>query len=179
MKIIMRTTCERDVSEYKVIPGISFSIIEKRDAYVNFQNALGISGEDPALHLEDDIIMCDDFSNRINHVINAHANDVIQFFSMRKDDITVGTRYIRGGDFLAALCFYLPAKMSADILEYSKIWPGREKDPTGLDLMIGDYLRKERIKYLNICPNLVDHKVGKSLINSKRSSKRVSLTFRK
>jgi len=178
MKIIMRTTLERDVSEYKkAIPGVTFSIIKKHDAYENFQNALKMAGNDSALHLEDDIILGCNFIERANSFIQANKNAVIQFFSMRSEDITIGTRLIGGAKFLAALCFYLPAGMSRDILIYSYSWERRKEHPTGLDLMVADYLKKNRLKYLNICPNIVDHKVGKSLINSKRSSKRVSLTF--
>jgi len=179
MKIIMRTTLERDIFEYDKIPGILYSKIEKHDAYENFQNALLMAGNDPALHLEDDIIFNSGFIVDVNKIIGEHKASVIQFFSMRGDDLTIGTRYINGARFIAALCFYLPIGMSADILNYSYTWERREEHPTGSDLMVADYLKKEKIKYLNICPNLVDHKVAKSLINSKRSSKRVSLTFKK
>jgi hypothetical protein len=176
MKFIMRTTGDLPLQEYQVIPNLIFSCIEKRDAYLNFLNALEIAEDEAAVHLEDDIILCDDFPNKIIKVIMSYPRMPIQFFSMRKDDLTIGTRLIDGAKFLMGQCFYLPNGMSKELLEFAKNWD-RTENPTGLDLMIGDFLKGS--KYLNYCPNLVDHKIVKSRINPKRSTKRQSLTFRK
>jgi len=46
-----------------------------------------------------------------------------------------------------------------------------------LDTMIGDWLKKRKERYWVVVPNLADHQIGKSAIDSRRSSKRVSKTF--
>jgi len=179
MKIIMRTTGDRDVSEYNVIPELILSTIEEKSAYKNFINALRLAEDDSSLHLEDDIILCDNFMERIMSVIRAHEKDVIQFFTgVRDDDINIGTRYVNGSDFLWAQCFYLPAGMSKAILEFSNGWDKADSSEP-LDSMVSDYLKLKKIKYLRICPSLVDHKDGKSLINSKRNPHRTSRNFAK
>ncbi|MDR1398631.1 MAG: hypothetical protein LBJ41_01735 [Treponema sp.] len=178
LKIIMRTTGDRDIGEYlSKINNLLISRIQKRDAYENFQNALVLTKGHNAVYLEDDIILCDDFERRVKDIIKPHENEVIQFFSMRKDDIAIGTRYINGAKFMMMQCVYLPARINAELLEYSYTWD-RTGHIAGVDLMLADYLKLKKIKYLNICPNLVDHKVSKSLIDPRRSSKRQSLTFR-
>lgn len=45
--------------------------------------------------------------------------------------------------------------------------------------MIADFLKLNKINYLNIVPNLVDHQCVKSRIDPRRSTKRQSLTFNK
>ena len=43
---------------------------------------------------------------------------------------------------------------------------------------INDFSKDIKIKYWNVCPNLVDHKIMKSRIDPRRSSKRQSFTFK-
>lgn len=181
MKFIVRTTGQRDISNLiNSIPDLIVCIDDRpnNNAMTCFEKALMLAGEDCCVHLEDDIILCDDFYNRITEIINNHKDDVIQFFSMRKDDLTIGTRYVNGRKFLMGQCFYLPKGMSKNILDYYHAgWKRINEHPTGLDTMVGDYLGDNKYNYLNIVPNLVDHCIGKSLIDPRRSSKRQSLTF--
>lgn len=153
-------------------------IVDKyRNATETFLRMLDSAGQEACLFMEDDIILCDNFTERVLHEINKRPDDVIQFFSMRKDDLTIGSRYITGSKYLMNQCFYLPKGMAKEILEFAKDWKGWEKDPTGLDTLIASYLKSKKLRYWNVCPNLVDHKVQKSRIDSRRSSKRQSLTF--
>ena len=64
------------------------------------------------------------------------------------------------------------------VIDTNPTWERLDEHPTGLDLTIADYLKKTKQKYLVYCPNLADHRIGKSEIDSRRSSKRVSLTFK-
>ena len=179
MKIIMRTTGDRDVSEYnEKIPGLILSIIEERNGYKNFQNGMLLAGDEPALHLEDDIILCKNFMKRIMTVINAREKDVIQFFTgTRSDDLSKGTRYVNGSDFLWTQCFYLPAGMSAKILKFSDVYYDKDDPEMGFDSMVAEYMKSYKIKYLRVCPSLVQHKIGKSLINPRRNPNRISKHF--
>lgn len=180
MKFIMRTVGEVDLSGYlKEIPDLIVVKDKKHNAYDTFQMALNQGLGGGAVHLEDDIILCNNFINRILEIINQHPSDVIQFFSMRKDDLTVGTRYINGSKFLMGQCFYIPEYLSLSLYAYSYNWERIKEHPTGLDTMISDFLKLNKINYLNIVPNLVDHQCVKSRIDPRRSTKRQSLTFNK
>ena len=137
-----------------------------------------MAGENPCVHLEDDIVLCDNFYEKIINEIKKRPNDVIQFFSMRKDDLTVGSRYITGSKFCMNQCFYLPSGMSRELLEYGKTWKRIKEHPTGYDYLMADYFKEHKIKYWNVVPNLVDHFPMKSRINPRRSTKRQSFTFK-
>lgn len=177
----MRTVGNVDLSEYtSAIPTLEVAKDRIHNAMDTFRLSLEMAGDDPCVHLEDDIILCDDFVRRIEAEIAKRPNDVIQFFSMRKDDLTIGSRYIRGSLFCCGVCFYLPQGMSADILNFMNSWDKYDDDPTGLDTpLMSDYFKTNKIKYWNVCPNLVDHKQVKSRINPRRSTKRQSLSFGK
>lgn len=151
----------------------------KHDAMDTFKLSLEMAGDDPCVHLEDDIILCNDFVRRVEAEIAKRPNDVIQFFSMRKDDLTVGSRYIRGGAFCMNQCYYIPPGMGTKLLAYMDVWDRYDEHPTGYDILMADFFKLNGIKYWNVCPNLVDHKVAKSRINARRSSKRQSFTFEK
>jgi len=180
IKFIMRTVGKVDLTEYaEAIPDLIVCKDMKHDAMDTFRMSLAMVCDHPSVNMEDDIILCDDFYNKILEEIRKRPDDVIQFFSMRKDDLTVGSRYITGSKFMMNQCFYLPKGMSADLLAYMNEWSRFDEHPTGYDILMADYFKKNKIRYWNVCPNLVDHKVEKSRIDPRRSSKRQSLTFRR
>ena len=142
---------------------------------LNFIDALILAGDEPCLHLEEDIILTDDFINKINLVIGQRPNELIQFFSMRKADIKIGSRY--DNNYMMNQCFYLPAGYSKLIANYYNIWDKKNKFPSGSDIMINDWLKTRKEKYWISVPSLVEHRVTKSMIDKRRSSKRQSKTF--
>lgn len=150
-------------------------------AWNNYLRGLEIAGDNPTVQMDDDIELCGDFFTKLNDAIAEHPDDVIQFFSMRKDDLTIGKRYILGSKFMMQQCFYLPKGVAQGILGISQEFyddhKAGEKAPT--DLLMAEYFKRNKIKYLNWIPNLVDHNIEKSCIDPRRSSKRQSLTFRK
>ena len=178
VRFIMRTVGNVDLSEYeKEIPNLEFARDRIHDAMDTFKLSLEMAGEDAVVNMEDDIILCKDFYNKIMKEIEKRPNEVIQFFSMRNDDLTIGSRYIPGRTFCMAQCFYIPKGMSKEVLDYMNKWTRYEEEPNALDYLFADYLKENKIKYWNVCPNLVDHKIQKSRINPRRSSKRQSFTF--
>jgi hypothetical protein len=179
VKFIMRTTGDLDLSEYfKAIPGVIMCCDVDHNAMHTFKASLELAGDAPCVHMEDDIILCRDFVRRVEDEISKRPDDVIQFFSMRKDDLEIGSRYINGGSFCMGQCFYLPEGMSAELLEFMAGWGRYKEHPTGLDSpLMSDFFKVKKIKYWNVCPNLVDHKIGKSRIDPRRSSRRQSFTF--
>lgn len=180
VRYIMRTVGNVDLSEYtSAIPKLEIAKDRIHDAMDTFKLSLEMAGDDPCVHLEDDIILCDDFVRKIEAEIAKRPNDVIQFFSMRKDDLTVGSRYINGSLFCMNQCYYIPPGMGTKLLAYMDVWDRYDTEPNAYDYLMADFFKLNKIKYWNVCPNLVDHKVAKSRINPKRSSKRQSFTFRK
>lgn len=181
MKYIMRTCDGReDYADYvkKHIKNLIVIKDDGRGPMKCFERALEASEEDSAVHLEDDVILTNNFTNKIEKVILERPNMVCQFFSMRKADLQIGSRIENGSSFISALCFYLPKGMSKSLKDFFITWDRIDEHPTGLDLTPSDYMKKHKMKYYIHIPNLVDHRIGKSKIDSRRSSKRVSLTFK-
>jgi hypothetical protein len=175
--IIRAVRDRREFIDYltRALPTAEWCFDEKRDAMDTFLRALDMAGDGPALHMEDDVVLCEHFLARAAWAVMQRPNTVIQFFSMRKADLDIGSRLDR--NFMMTQCFYLPAGYSAALRAYHPDWPARHEHPTGFDIMIGDWLRLRREPYWVNVPNLVDHRVGPSLINPRRSSRRVSKTF--
>ena len=179
LQFIVRTTATggHDLTEMmKEIPELIVLVDHDHDAMANFLKAITYA-DCPIVHLEDDVELCNDFHAKITKIISDHKDDVIQFFSMRQDDLTIGTRYISGSRFMMNQCFYLPAGMGKEIAEFWKTSERQKEAGAPYDLLMADYFKSKKIKYLNWCPNLVDHLECKSRIDSRRSSKRQSLTF--
>jgi hypothetical protein len=154
----------------------------KNTSYRNAQQAWKMAGDNACVQLEDDILLCDDFVKKCINAINERPNDVIQFFSMRKKDLIEGSRYENGSNFLMHQCYYLPKGMAKKIYEYSIEFENEcEQDEhiSPNDLVTRYYFKKNKIKYWLHVPSLVDHRIAKSSIDPRRSSKRQSLTFEK
>lgn len=149
-------------------------------AWKNYIRGWRIAGEYPTVQMDDDIIFCNNFYERILTEIHKRPDDVIQFFSMRKADLSIGSRYENGSNFMMQQCYYLPAGLANELynyaIEYEKTMT--EKGcPT--DILMQKYFKSNKIKYWVVVPNLVNHIDGVSVIDKRRSSKRQSLTFRK
>ncbi len=178
MRFIIRAVKERvGFIEYlhKHLPQAEWCYDRNRNAMDTFLAAMQMAGNDPVVHMEEDIVLTKDFVPKIEAAIAERPDTVIQFFSMRKDDLLKGSRYDR--NYLMNQCFYLPAGYSTAIHDYYQFWGDKEKHPTGTDSMICDYLKAGKEKYWIHVPSLVDHRVSKSAIDPRRSSKRQSLTF--
>jgi hypothetical protein len=161
----------------KQLPSAELCIDRTRNGMDTFVAAMRMAGDDPAVHMEDDVVLCHDFVTRLEVEIAARPDNVVQFFSMRKEDETVGSRF--DNRFMMTQCFYLPAGLSRAVAEFYPGWPRLAKDPTGFDLMLGEFLQSQHMKYWIVIPNLVDHLPLKSLISKGRSTKRQSKTFGK
>jgi hypothetical protein len=179
-QIIIRAMPERsDEIAYlsAELPQAVWCIDKTCNAMDTFLDAMRLAGEQPAVHMEEDIVLTRNFQQKLDAAIAERPNDVIQFFSMRKADLTIGSRYDPGSRFMMNQCFYFPAGISKQVLEYAPLWERRREHPTGTDIMIADYLRNHKMQYWIHVPSLVQHKQLVSLIDSRRSKKRQSLTF--
>jgi hypothetical protein len=133
-----------------------------------------------AVQMEDDIILCANFQERCVAEIRQRPDELIQFFSMRKKDLTEGSRHIAGYSYLMNQCFYLPLGIAELALACFDEFERQRTDNHvgGTDSLIQYALKKSKLRYYNVVPNLVDHEVGTSAIDSRRSSRRQSLTFK-
>ena len=156
------------------LPDAEWCYDQKRDARDTFERAKRMAGADPCVHMEEDVILTKAFREKMEAAIKERPNHVVQFYTMLKDDTEKGARWI--GRFSSNLCYYLPAGLSLGVLKYCETWNGWAKHPTGIDLVIEDYRKEGKFKVWAEVPNLVQHRVSKSLLGP-RSSKRQSGTF--
>lgn len=181
MRILVRAMSQRsDCIAYlkERLPTYAEYLIDTPgNAMGGFLHALATAGDDPCVHMEEDIYLIDRFEEKLLAAIGGRPDEVIQFFSMRKADIEIGSRHEPGRTFLMNQCFYLPAGYSRMIQEYYPRWPRKEEHPTGSDLLIADWLKERREKYWIHVPSLVQHRPGRSLINPRRPQWRQSQTF--
>jgi hypothetical protein len=159
------------------IPNLEVVWDKTSNAMNTFMTACRMANDDPVIRLEDDICLTEDFLFKAYSAISERPNDVIQFFSRSKHDLTEGSRYKAGSSFSMNQCNYLPASVSAGLIEYYKIWKRKDEHPTGYDLLMADYFKDMKIKYWLHTPSLVDHAQVRSEIDPRRSRFRQSTTF--
>ena len=179
MRLIIRAVKDRfDFIEYlkKHLPQAEWCFDTDRNAMTTFLAAMRQAGQDAVVHMEEDILITHNFYEKLLSEIVQRPNEVIQFFSMRKADLTVGSRY--DTSYMMNQCVYFPAGYSALLLDYYHLWGKKAIHPTGTDIMINDFLRSRKEKYWIHVPNLVEHRIAQSRINPRRSSKRQSKTFK-
>ena len=147
-------------------------------AFETWKLVLAYAGQSPVVILEDDVTLTDNWAQKVQAAIDAHPDVVIQFFSMRGDDLTVGSRWEPGRTFLMNQCYYLPAGAAAALLAHSEEWAAQHPEhPTGYDLAMADWLKRTKQKYWLHVPSLVQHKPWRSEINPRRPRNRQSGTF--
>jgi len=183
MRIIVKAIKTRiTYIEYlkKNLPTAEFCMDVKQDAFDTFLRALDMAKNEPCIHMEEDVIITNNFLNKTKKAISEKPFNIIQFFSMRKKDLEIGSRW--DNNFLMNQCTYYPPNYSKNLLNYWQYWsklPNKlAKHPNGTDQMVCDWIKHLKIKYWIHIPNLVDHRVGKSAIDPKRAStNRQSFTF--
>lgn len=143
-----------------------------REAFVHICKDI-VKGQ-PAVMLQDDIILTSDFRNKVENVINRYPDMLINFFSLSKTLLKPHLK--KGREFCMMQCVYFPEGFSLDIVEAYKTWDGKDKYIAAIDYLTG-YAWGNNRQYMVWCPSLVQHREVKSAINPRRSSKRQSVTF--
>lgn len=160
------------------LPEVEVCFDDRGGAMQCFLKSLEMAGDDAVVNMEDDIVLASNFKVRVEAEVANRPNDVIQFFSMRKKDLTIGSRWDAGKSYLMAQCTYFPPKMSKGILAFARKYENINHKSHPLDSMVADYLHAVKRRYWIHCPSLVDHRVGKSMIDPRRAStNRQSFTF--
>jgi hypothetical protein len=158
------------------LPALEVVFDTTRHSPDTFCAALKLAGTDPILLLEDDIVLTRDFLPKVEAVRRQLHRHVINFFSMRKADLSVGSRWDRS--YLMAQCTYYPPRYAASLLAFAPGWRAtRPQDERGgSDTMVNAWLRAIRQPYWLSVPSLVQHRNAKSRLGP-RSSHRQSPTF--
>lgn len=182
MRIVIRT-CEarREYWPYlrEAAPAdAELSVDPVGGGMAHFLHVLRNAGGHGILHIEDDVVFCTGFELKCKQAIAAMPETPIQFFSRRKKDLTEGSRWEPGASFSMNQCHYIPPYMNESIAEYYEHWPDRARHPNGYDLLMASFFALHGLRYWLHVPSLVDHRVGKSVIDARRAStNRQSLTF--
>ena len=138
-------------------------------------NACRIAGEGPAVHLEDDIVLCDRFLDKLHSAIAARPYAAINFFSRRKDDLTIGSRWSDRYDYLQ--CTYLPSHLSAAVVDLAESQIARGEVVDYADVLVAKVLKARKLSHWIHVPNLVDHLRYRSTVNPLRGCGRQSKSF--
>lgn len=149
----------------------------QRGAFYQWLDAVAMVNDTGGIILEDDVILTKDFLAKAHEVIEVHPDVLVQFFSMRKDDETIGSR--KDGKFAMNQCVYYPPGLGARLAEYYKTqedWIAREGIGS-YDTMMCKAFREWKYKFWIQVPSLVDHLVLRSEIDKRRSTKRQARVF--
>lgn len=150
----------------------------ERSIQETFCRMLEAAGEEPAIFLQDDVELTEGWRGKVEKVIGEHPDVVIQFFSLRKSDLTEGARWEAGRNYLMNQCWYVPAGYAQSLLEFARQWWKDNPGHTGDDTCVAEWLRARSEKYWHHVPSLVQHREWKSAIDSRRSSRRLSPTYK-
>lgn len=160
MKYYVRTTGDRQFSydiNYEVLVDTEHKPIR------SFIDQLKYISSDDAVLLEDDVILCKNFKERIEEVVAQHPNCVINFF---EDPFIFYLTETRPGiKYRYNQCTYYPkgvAKTIADKME--EIWPEYQNEKN-YDFLQSYAMDALGMSYISYRPCLVQHKHMDSIIN--------------
>lgn len=157
IKYFVRTTGERTLDE-------SFSQIEyellidtEHKCGTAFLKQLEIINDYDAVLMEDDIILCKDFKNRIEEVISKYPNDIINFFTVP----TIYFQTYKTQNFSYNQCTYFPKGIAKKLLSVYN--PRFHKESA--EFLLNNMLCVTKIKHIKYRPCLVQHIDEGSLMN--------------
>lgn len=145
---------------------------QSHSAWETWLRVLEAMESGPAIVLEDDVRLCDDWRERIEESIAERPDSVIRFFSQGGPG---GWR--PGSAYYCNPCSYLPRGAAESLLEWI-----RSHDTTHLhdlhDHSVGEWLHSRGEDYWTHVPSLVQHESLPSLIDPHRPLHRESPTFK-
>ena len=169
MKYYVRTTGERQFNydiNYETLVDTEHKPIK------SFINQLKYISSDDSILLEDDLILCKNFKERIEEIIAQYPNSVINFYESPYDFYFTEQR--RGIKYRFNQCTYYPkgvSKLIADKME--EIWP-KYQNIKQYDFLQAYAMDELGMSYISYRPCLVQHLNGRSIIGN---SENVSTLF--
>ena len=164
-----RTTGERQFNYY-----INYETLvdTEHKPIKSFINQLKYISSNDSILLEDDLILCKNFKERIEEIVAQYPNSVINFYESPHDFYFTEER--RGIKYRFNQCTYYPkgvSKLIADKME--EIWP-RYQNIKQYDFLQAYAMDELGMSYLSYRPCLVQHLNGRSIIGN---SENVSTLF--
>ena len=169
MKYYVRTTGERQFNydiNYETLVDTEHKPIK------SFINQLKYISNDDSILLEDDLILCKNFKERIEEIIAQYPNSIINFYDSPYNFYFTEQR--RGIKYRFNQCTYYPkgvSKLIADKME--EIWP-RYQNIKQYDFLQAYAMDELGMSYISYRPCLVQHLDGRSIIGN---SENVSTLF--
>ena len=175
MLYIIQAVPERlDHVEYMMsrLPGARLYVDRRKKATTAFIRSMLLAGDQPHVHLQDDIWFVKDFDRKINEAVSQHPDDIINFYpGMSKAPWEKHWR--TGSRFQCLPCTYFPANFSRGFAQWcAENQNGYPDNPewreNADDSTLQLYLKSLRLKYLCWWPPLVQHRLGKSMLGHAR-----------
>jgi len=150
---------------------------DDHDAYPTFLRALELQRDDDAWHFQDDAVLTSRWHEKAAWELQTHRGAIVQGFSRRKDDLTKGSRWMRGSGFNYGVCWFLPGIYAPELLAWAKEWQRPDGVRGWVDQMVADWMSVWCLRYWLVVPSLAQHKEGPSMIDPRRARSRQSRTF--
>ena len=172
IKYYIRTTGERKLDDsYNQIPYVK--LIDKEHRYIDFfVDELERVGTEDCVIIEDDCVLCKDFKNKIEQVIAAYPDRIINFFYW-------GQRYFKTyecGDYLQNQCTYYPKGLSQQLAREMR--QVHKDNPTlCTDEVENLALKNMNVKHIVYRPCLVQHLNFDTFLNHKVDSEILRTPF--
>ena len=169
MKYYVRTTGERQFNydiNYETLVDTEHKPIK------SFINQLKYISSDDSILLEDDLILCKNFKERIKEIVTQYPNSIINFYESPHNFYFTEQR--RGIKYRFNQCTYYPkgvSKLIADKME--EIWP-RYQNIKQYDFLQAYAMDELGMSYISYRPCLVQPLNGRSIIGN---SENVSTLF--
>jgi hypothetical protein len=141
------------------------------NAYENFLVSMTKHRNRSAIRLEDDVTLCDNWTERIEAVLANHRREPITFFST---DPSRESHY--RPDFNGAQCWYLPARLWAPVYEWVSASPRRAERGALYDVATHECFASLGEQLWQVVPSLVQHRAWVSAIDENRTLNRPSPT---
>ncbi len=141
------------------IPDLQVTVDSVGDWYKTFFDVCDQIDDTGAVLLEDDVLLCETFCDRLESIVSEKGHDkVFNFFE--KPKVWLPTQYVGGSNFLWMQCIYLPpglpSRMRGHFETFKREKPERFRG-VSCDAFISYVLVQEKVKYWRVRPCLVQH----------------------
>ena len=177
---------ERILPELEQISGGRVEILDAGldDVFDVFIRCFHLSeGDYGLLLLEDDVLLCRQFHDKVMDQISAHRDEVVSFFEKPMSRSPLHSGHYPGREFGFGTCNYFPARICAELGKQENVdgfrayWPSRnEKWVYPNDIYIRWVLQHMKEKYYMQIPFLVQHLPFRSALGP-RSTRRQTRYF--
>lgn len=136
---------------------------DSRNPYTGFLNVLREFGDGAGILIEDDVVLCDDWTDRVGQAVAAYQNVVINFFWYDEQPPYV-PQLLAGKEFSGMLCVYFPPGIAAGFVKWQEDKQASDFRNNYHDWYFARYLNHLRVDFCRYLPTLVQHKAWPSSV---------------